>query len=1492
MKLRLNLHYSVFALVLLWGAAAAAQTYHNGSINQSETWAAGEHVVNGYINIQNNAVLTVAPGAVVKFQNNYTISVDIGSISLHGTKDQPIIFTHQTSPDTPARNSWQGIYVQKTSGVSGGLIEWVEFRGASTALYLQLDGGSIAIKNSKFSRGSTGIEIYQNSCNDSTVTIESSYFEDLDRSIGANANNCGNHSLVVRANEFKNFRGPAVDIGSSGYRYNSSLARVENNLIHNPQTGVNNNAALSFQSSSRVQVRFNTLIGTPTDQYGTTYGIYLSSPYTGTVVAGNVVIGFKQAGIAGYGSATVAVNNNVFGHKYNGTTDCNYQTSTSSSTCKLAEANNTNLDPMFVDTANGQFDITNKTLIDSITASSYPDITTDFRGNARGTKLTPGAFEQAIGVLSVEAVPGYAFIPRAGKTVIFRVLGDGFTDKCGTPQVNIALATTLVQYISPSELQVQATIAQFASGPRDVQVVIPVNLGVPGCEQEKSGKLFGGFSIVPPLTLDSLASIVPNQAAVGDKISVTITGTGFYAGDVITLLNGTSVEASIIVSNVKIVSTSKITADLSLLPGPTSKLNLKLRVDSVDKEFAEVPNAFTVRPQGTPTEHSGKLPGSDPSCSGNSCSWEGTNRIIDSLTVPSGVTLTLQPGAEVLVDAGKSITIEAGGSLVIAGTELNPVELKPSVDGANWAGVRILSNTTSKTLSYVRISGTTVGLYADGVTGLIVRDSVIEKSGQGIWVTTGADVTLQDSLISDVNDGGYVSNGGTLRLRRVMLTQYGNYGINVFDASSKLDVASSVFYLPKSSAKAAIISKGSGLIALNTFDGAGPGLVPTGGVGIDVGNASPSVATYVVGNIVTLFKTQGLIYNSGNTQVRIAHNDGWQNGATTRCEFQDKKDGSCANEPSNPNKIGTTAEPNLSVDPKFRDLLNHDYRLLGASTLFDQFDNKLVAGLPTDDLGKNPRDAKIDIGAWETLIIKDVEPGYGIRGDTALTVALIGHNFPSKVEVLFDSNVPDTETQVVATNPTTVDANKVNVTLTIDAKALLGLWDVEIKSTTTGEMYRAPSLFRVIDPYLSDMTNPICIEDALCTISFDVCNPDGAAVDVQLAPNATENVEGLKLDTVSTCSYTITFTARLIDSQNDTEQTTLDLTVADTGHVESKKTLTVTIRNKILGNSKPTLVALDTPENGAILSELTPMLRVINATDGDGDPLVYQFEVDTANTFLKESPNYVSKTITEDKSGKTIWQLESLLKDHTRYYWRVRAYDGLEYGDWSEVNTFLIKTSNVGPTKPVLIDPIDGKVVQGPVAPIFVLFASDPDDGRDFTLNFELYSDAGLTQKVKVLEGIKPGAGPNTTLSIGGVLADGTYYWRVKAIDPATAESEWSEVKSFVMTTGLIGDGTEGDTTTPDGVEPDGVTPDTDNADTGGDDTSSYDGGNDVSANLDNVSPNDDGSNPDGLSGDSDTSKKGGGGCQQTSGTSNPLAFLLLLLVAVAIRRWRAVRSI
>jgi immune inhibitor A len=95
------------------------------------------------------------------------------------------------------------------------------------------------------------------------------------------------------------------------------------------------------------------------------------------------------------------------------------------------------------------------------------------------------------------------------------------------------------------------------------------------------------------------------------------------------------------------------------------------------------------------------------------------------------------------------------------------------------------------------------------------------------------------------------------------------------------------------------------------------------------------------------------------------------------------------------------------------------------------------------------------------------------------------------------------------------------------------------------------------------------------------------------------------------------------------------------------------------------------------ITDANPELTVLNAVDAEVSELTYEFEV-----YSDEALTIVEQTSAPIGGGNdsTSWTVPAALTELAQYWWRARAFDGVDYGDWSEVQTFVVNSAYEPPT--------------------------------------------------------------------------------------------------------------------------------------------------------------------------------------------------------------------
>lgn len=102
-----------------------------------------------------------------------------------------------------------------------------------------------------------------------------------------------------------------------------------------------------------------------------------------------------------------------------------------------------------------------------------------------------------------------------------------------------------------------------------------------------------------------------------------------------------------------------------------------------------------------------------------------------------------------------------------------------------------------------------------------------------------------------------------------------------------------------------------------------------------------------------------------------------------------------------------------------------------------------------------------------------------------------------------------------------------------------------------------------------------------------------------------------------------------------------------------------------MSNVPPDKIILEYPTEGdEQFTNRTPRFNWTEGSDQEGDPLTYQIHISL-------NPDCSSPLIDESGLGNNYYDQETEL-DFAEYYWRVRAHDSYEYGEWSDIWNFTL----------------------------------------------------------------------------------------------------------------------------------------------------------------------------------------------------------------------------
>jgi hypothetical protein len=173
------------------------------------------------------------------------------------------------------------------------------------------------------------------------------------------------------------------------------------------------------------------------------------------------------------------------------------------------------------------------------------------------------------------------------------------------------------------------------------------------------------------------------------------------------------------------------------------------------------------------------------------------------------------------------------------------------------------------------------------------------------------------------------------------------------------------------------------------------------------------------------------------------------------------------------------------------------------------------------------------------------------------------------------------------------------------------------------------------------------------------------------------------------------------------------------------------------------------PENGARVNDSTPMV-VWEFVKEVSLPVVYELQVDDMPAFRWPEVN-ISLTDNHHTTRKLTDEM---------WYWRVRAIDNA--GNIGEYKRFWFVVDTAAPPQPTLESPAHESAIND-ATPSFDWWGVADPSGLTYTLEIiGKFTKQGLTRS-------------EYTLAENEALSEGTYLWRVCAIDNAGNEGEWTE---------------------------------------------------------------------------------------------------------------------
>ena len=152
---------------------------------------------------------------------------------------------------------------------------------------------------------------------------------------------------------------------------------------------------------------------------------------------------------------------------------------------------------------------------------------------------------------------------------------------------------------------------------------------------------------------------------------------------------------------------------------------------------------------------------------------------------------------------------------------------------------------------------------------------------------------------------------------------------------------------------------------------------------------------------------------------------------------------------------------------------------------------------------------------------------------------------------------------------------------------------------------------------------------------------------------------------------------------------------------------------------------------------------------------------------------YQADQIAPGEGGRTLYRLPSALGAGFTYYWRTRAVDGANTGAYSDVASFSV-------VPPVVIDPPAATTPSGNLTttrPEFRVNNGAISGTTGVIYRFEVSTSADMSNLMALVT-VTPGSNGTTTMSLGDLPHNTTYYWRAYGTD-GSKTSSYSNTLSF-----------------------------------------------------------------------------------------------------------------
>jgi parallel beta-helix repeat protein len=385
--------------------------------------------------------------------------------------------------------------------------------------------------------------------------------------------------------------------------------------------------------------------------------------------------------------------------------------------------------------------------------------------------------------------------------------------------------------------------------------------------------------------------------------------------------------------------------------------------------------------------------------------WTADSVIVtDSIRVPTGESLTIEPGVTVLFTSYYKFEVLDDAVLNAAGTEIDPISFLPFTEGDRTLGLDFINASDRSILEYCRISNAiSAGVHLEN-SDITIRNSMIQdceagtgsEGGGAIEILSNSNAMIENNVISDnysadYGGGIYVEDSSPIITGNTITNNLAGYygsaaggGIAVFGSSDPEITFNEI--TSNSVNPTGIFTVNNGIGGGIYYSGGSDGLISSNYIFDNVADTEPQTRTYGGGlgiwsasprlenNIIANNQAQGndgggiYMYSCHSTLINntIVNNQAGDFGGAIYAEIADLSIVNSIlyfNQDSAGTEIflggfssvtasysdiqgGWEGQGNLDTDPLFRDMSGGDYHLQ-SQMCGDENDSPLIdAGSP------------------------------------------------------------------------------------------------------------------------------------------------------------------------------------------------------------------------------------------------------------------------------------------------------------------------------------------------------------------------------------------------------------------------------------------------------------------------------------------------------------------------------------------------------------------